>query len=324
MNAEYSYHEPVLLLETLELLNLSPGKTVLDATLGGGGHSSRIISHIAPGGTLIALDRDLDALEEAGQKLQSQANDVQVILAHTSFGEMESALSAQSAARDIRLDGVLFDLGVSSHQLDTERGFSFRRDEKIDMRMDASSGQTAANLLAEEPEEEIARILWEYGEERFSRRIAHNIVAMRKSGEAITSTFELVKVIERSVPRSAWPKDIHVATKAMMALRIAVNCELDQLRAGLEAAVNRLKPSGRVLVISFHSLEDRIVKQAFNAMSGRSPLPQASSMASVQAAMNQPEPMLKLITRKPVLPTQTEIARNPRSRSARLRAAEKI
>ncbi len=324
MSSKSSYHEPVLLQESLELLNLSAGKTILDCTLGGGGHSSHILPLINPDGMLIALDRDRDALETAGPWLFEAAGTVSVVLIHSLFSRMESALAERADIANAGLDGVLFDLGVSSHQLDTDRGFSFRRDERIDMRMDTSTGRTAADLLAEETEEEIARILWEFGEERFSRRIARTIVQMRQSKDAITTTAQLARAVEISIPKSAWPRDIHPATKTMMAIRIAINSELDELTTGLKSAVHRLKPGGRIVVISFHSLEDRIVKQAFTAWAGLTPLPQASSMASVFAAQSRPEPILKLITRKPIVSSDTETTRNPRARSARLRAAEKL
>lgn len=317
------YHEPVLLAETVRFLAPQPGETVLDATLGGGGHSAEIAPKLAPGGTLIGLDRDAEALEAARARLEPWRDSLTIILLHAAFGKLDFALEAEEATRGLLLDGVLFDLGVSSHQLDTARGFSFRRDEPLDMRMDAQSGRTAADLLAAEPEAEIARLLWEYGEERWARRIAHALAERRRKGERMETTGQLAAVVESSVPRPAWPRDIHVATRTFQALRIAVNEELDQLKRGLEAAVDRLKPGGRIVVISYHSLEDRIVKQAFARWAGRIPSAPGSSPAAFLPPTENAEGRLTLLTRKPVVPAAEEIARNPRARSAKLRAAQR-
>jgi 16S rRNA (cytosine1402-N4)-methyltransferase len=278
-----------------------------------------------PGGTLVALDRDTEAIAAASRRLSLLDYAVSFLPIHTGFGEMESALTATDRTRGLQFDGALFDLGVSSHQLDTARGFSFRRDEPLTMRMDAGarSGKTAADLLAESSEAEIARILWEYGEERWAKRIAQRIVERRRQGEALTTTGQLASLIESSIPRAAWPKDIHVATRSFQALRIAVNEELGQLKAGLAAALERLKPNGRLVVISYHSLEDRIVKQMFARWSGRIP----SAPGFSPAAFLPSEPTTAkaaLLTRKSVVPTEEEIARNPRARSARLRALQRI
>ncbi len=315
------YHVPVMLHETLEYLAPQPGETMLDATLGGGGHSAALAQQLRPGGTLIGLDRDADALATAGQRLEPYRSDVDIILISTGFGNMEAALLAQATTSARMLDGVLFDLGVSSHQLDTERGFSFRRNELLDMRMSRTGSEmTAAELLATASETEIARILWEYGEERFSRRIAAAIVAQRERGQPLQTTAELAALVERAVPRAGWPKEIHVATRTFQGIRIAVNDELGQLEAGLTAAIARLKPGGRVVVLSYHSLEDRITKRIFAEAAGRTPnAPGSSPAAWLPSALRAPT--LSLLTRKPVLPTEAEIAQNPRARSAKLRAA---
>ena len=297
---------------------------MLDGTLGGGGHSAAIAQALAPGGTLIGLDRDPEALEAARIRLEPFRSSLTIILIYTEFSKLEVALQRTKGTESLRMDGTLFDLGVSSHQLDTARGFSFRRDEPLDMRMDAvGSAPTAADLLATASEPEMARILWEYGEERFARRIAHALIERRQRGEPIRTTGQLVEVIERTVPRAAWPRDIHVATRTFQALRIAVNEELGQLESGLTAAVGRLQPGGRIAVISYHSLEDRIVKQAFARWSGRSPSVPGSSPAAFLPPPEDAEPKLILLTRKPIVPTAEEIARNPRARSAKLRAAER-
>jgi 16S rRNA (cytosine1402-N4)-methyltransferase len=238
---------------------------------------------------------------------------------------LAAALAALEGGDTIRFDGVLFDLGVSSHQLDTERGFSFRRDEPLDMRLDAADATrpTAAELLATSGETEIARILWEYGDEKWSRRIARRIVERRGRGERIETTGQLAALIEQSVPRAAWPRDIHVATRSFQALRIAVNDELGQLRSGLSAAIGRLKPNGRLVVISYHSLEDRITKQMFAQWAGRVPSAPGSSPEALRPTPTQ-EPIATLLTRKPVTPGVEETARNPRARSAKLRAVRRI
>ena len=316
-----SYHLSVMLQEALEYLAPQPGETMLDATLGGGGHSEALAQRLRPGGTLIGLDRDADALENAGRRLEPYRPDLDIILISTGFGNMEAALRAQPELATRKIDGILFDLGVSSHQLDTERGFSFRRDEFLDMRMNRTGSEpTAADLLATASETEIARILWEYGEERFSRRIAAAIVAQRERGQPLQTTTELASLVERAVPRAGWPKEIHVATRTFQGIRIAVNEELGQLEAGLTAAIARLSPGGRIVVLSFHSLEDRIVKRIFADAAGRTPnAPGSSPAAWLPSALQAPT--LALLTRKPVLPTEAEIAHNPRARSAKLRAA---
>ena len=316
-----AYHLPVLLREALDYLAPQSGETMLDATLGGGGHSEALAQRLRPGGTLIGLDRDAEALATAEQRLEPYRTDLDIILISTGFGNMEEALLGEVALATRKMDGILFDLGVSSHQLDTERGFSFRRDEPLDMRMSRTGTDlTAAELLATASETEIARILWEYGEERFSRRIAAAITAQRERGEPLQTTAELAALVERAVPRAGWPKEIHVATRTFQGIRIAVNDELGQLEAGLQAAIARLSPGGRVVVLSYHSLEDRITKRVFAEAAGRTPnAPGSSPAVWLPSAMQSPT--LTLLTRKPILPAETEIGQNPRARSAKLRAA---
>jgi 16S rRNA (cytosine1402-N4)-methyltransferase len=317
-------HVPVLLAESLQLLDLSPGVVCLDATLGGAGHSAAIVERISPGGTLIGMDQDEEAIGAARKRLASLAS-ISIVLVHSPFAALDAALNAQPGGTTIRFDAALFDLGVSSHQLDTDRGFSFRRNEPLDMKMDASdrSRPSAAELLGDASETEIARILWEYGEEQWSRRIAKRIIERREKGERLSTTGQLAELIEQCIPRAAWPKNIHVATRSFQALRIAVNDELGQLRSGLQAAFNRLKPGGRLAVISYHSLEDRIVKQMFAQWAGKTPSEYGSSPAAL-LPQSQCVPIASLLTRKPVSPTVAEIARNPRARSAKLRALQRI
>lgn len=317
-----AYHEPVMPAEVLQYLAPQSGEVLLDATLGGGGHSALLAARIQPGGTLIGLDRDADALESAGARLAKFQTHVDIILLRSDFGKLNFAIQADARTKSLKLNGALFDLGVSSHQLDTERGFSFRRNEPLDMRMDAAAGRSAAQFLAEENETEIARILFEYGEERASRKIARRIVERRERGEPVETTAQLAALVENSIPRAAWPRDINVSTRTFQGLRIAVNDELGQLQSGLDAAISRLAPGGRIVVISYHSLEDRIVKQTFARDAGKTGgAPGSSPAAFLPSAM---EPILEIITRKPISPTDAEIARNPRARSARLRAARKL
>ena len=316
------YHEPVMPAEVLQYLAPQAGETMLDATLGGGGHSVLIANEISPGGTLLGMDRDADALESASARFANLATHTDIILLRSPFGKLNFALDAEERTKNLKLDGVLFDLGVSSHQLDSERGFSFRRDEALDMRMDRENGQSAAQFLAEADETEIARVLFEYGEERASRRIARRIVERRERGDPLETTAQLAAIVEGAIPRAAWPRDIHVATRTFQGLRIAVNDELGQLQSGLDAAIARLKPGGRIVVLSYHSLEDRIVKQTFARDAGKTGGAPGSSPAAFLPA--QTNPTLEILTRKPVAPTEAEIAKNPRARSARLRAAKKI
>ena len=318
-----AYHIPVLLDEVISFLKPQPGAVMLDATLGGGGHSAALAERISPGGALFGLDRDREAIEAARDRLAAFSS-IRTQLIHTEFGDSDAALAAQDGAETIRFDGAIFDLGVSSHQLDTERGFSFRRDELLDMRMDASdeSRPTAAGILATADEGEIARILWEFGDEKWSRRIAQRIVDRRKKGEPLETTAQFAALVEQSIPRAAWPRDIHVATRSFQALRIAVNDELGQLRSGLQAVMDRLAPGGRLVVISYHSLEDRIVKQLFAAWAGRTPSAPGSSPAALMP--REDTAIAELLTRKPVTATVAETTRNPRARSAKLRALKRI
>jgi 16S rRNA (cytosine1402-N4)-methyltransferase len=316
-----SYHVPVMLEETLRYLNPKPGETMLDATLGGGGHSYALAQGLLPGGTLIGLDRDTDALVAAETRLTPLRQHLSIILVHSEFGKMSEVFAGLAGAIPERIDGFLFDLGVSSHQLDHGPGFSFRRDERLDMRMQRSGeGPTAMDLLAQSDEAEISRILFEYGEERWARKIARRIVEERAKGNVLETTGQLVALVESAIPRSAWPRDIHVATRTFQGIRIALNAELPQLEEGLDAALEHLNPGGRVVVICYHSLEDRIVKQKFARGAGREPSASGYSPAALRPNMLTP-PVLSLLTRKPVTATDAEIARNPRARSAKLRAA---
>lgn len=291
---------------------------MLDATAGGGGDSSAIAERISPGGTLIAIDRDAEAVQAAEERLRRFQNMVNIRVYHSDFLNLSTVLTNYPL-----LNGALFDLGVSSHQLDSERGFSFMRDEQLDMRMDSSKGFTAEELLASITEQELWRVLRENGEERWARAIARSIIARRSSGEPIHTTGELAKVVMNAVPRKYWSGNIHVATRTFQSIRRIVNDEANQLTIGLKTVIDQLAPGGRLAVISYHSLEDRVVKRMFADAAGRNASPPRSSPAAL-LNVEKTDPVLRLLTRKPITPTQSELERNPRSRSAVLRAVEKL
>ncbi len=286
-------HVPVLLDAVLSYLNPAPGAIVVDCTVGSGGHSAAILSRIAPGGLLIGLDRDPDMLQLATQRLDGLGN---VRLCHADFADLRQVLDELGVDR---VDGVLADLGISSDQLaDPGRGFSFRLSGPLDMRMDPTApGPTAAELVNKLPEPELARILKQYGEERYARRIAAAIVRARRRSRIETSE-QLAEIVRAAVPAGYERGRIDPATRTFQALRIVVNRELDALCSLLEQLPYCLRPGGRAVLISFHSLEDRLVKRAF-----------------------ADRELWERLTKKPIRPSATEIATNPRARSAKLRAA---
>lgn len=307
-----AYHTPVLLAEVLDVLNLAPGKTVVDGTLGGAGHSRPICDRIAPGGTLVGLDRDGDALQEAAKVLADAPETVMVRLVRANYADMASALASVGMTG---ADAVLLDMGVSSHQLDApERGFALRYVGPLDMRMDMSSGETAAEILNRWPEAEIARILFEYGEESRARRIAAEIVR-RRGQKPLETTEDLVDALRATMPFRTRPGEIHPATKTFQAIRIAVNRELDAIGPALQAAARLLNPGGRLAVIAYHSLEDRIVKNTLTELSGK----------RVESDLPMPPlpKILHILTKKPLTPTEDEIRSNLRARSAKMRVAER-
>ncbi|MEI7035799.1 16S rRNA (cytosine(1402)-N(4))-methyltransferase RsmH [Fulvimonas yonginensis] len=300
-------HIPVMLDEAVEGLAVQAGGRYLDGTFGRGGHARAVLSRLGPGGRLLLMDRDPAAIAAARVAF---AGDPRVAIRHGNFAEL--AEWDETAAG---LDGVLLDLGVSSPQLDeAARGFSFMADAPLDMRMDTTQGEGAADFLARADEHEIADVLWTFGEERFSRKIARAIVA-RRAEAPITRTGELAALIERTIGRREPGK--HPATRSFQALRIRVNGELESVRRGLEAALERLKTGGRLSVISFHSLEDRIVKQFIRDHSGRV---QGSRRGPPVAAA----PARLASVGKARFPSEQELAANPRARSAVLRVAEKL
>ena len=317
MTSEYR-HTPVLLAECLEYSNLKPQHTFVDATLGGAGHSFEAAKLIGSTGTLIGIDQDEVALAAARRKLGTLPDDVRprLELVRGNFGAMDEALLSTEVPG---VDAVLFDLGVSSVQIDTpSRGFSFKENGPLDMRMDPGKQTlTAAEIINTYNAADLTRIIRAYSDEKWASRIADFIVRSRANGRIETSE-QLVDVIKAAIPASARRAGGHPAKRTFQALRIEVNSELDVLRRGLDAAVRWLNPGGRLVVISYHSLEDRIVKETFNAYANRCTCP-----PDLPVCVCGKEPILDLVTRKPLLPTAGEIERNPRARSAKLRIARK-
>ncbi len=299
--------------EVIRYLALKMDGVYLDGTLGGGGHSSLILENVTKA-RLIGIDRDLEALAAAGVQLNKYRE--QISLVHGNFGELAEHLGSRNISA---LDGFILDLGVSSHQLDSgERGFSFQQNAPLDMRMDTSGGESAADLVNNLPEHELERIISEYGEERWARRIASFIVRER-SEAPVTTTLRLVDIIKGAVPKAKWDERIHPATRTFQALRIAVNHELESLEQGMRAALDLLKPGGRGVIISFHSLEDRIVKHIFREYAEGCICPRQLPVCACGR-----QPRVRILTGRPVTATQQEINDNPRARSAKLRAVEKL
>ncbi|MGE5673817.1 MAG: 16S rRNA (cytosine(1402)-N(4))-methyltransferase RsmH [Mycobacterium leprae] len=308
------HHLPVLLHETLDALAITPDGTYVDCTVGGAGHSLEIVRRLGPTGRLIGLDQDDNALKAAGERLSPFGD--RVTLVKTNFAAVSEVLERLGTGP---VQGILMDIGVSSHQLDeAERGFSFHQEAPLDMRMDQSNPLSAAVVVNEWPEEELARVIWEYGEERWSKRIAQFIVKARAE-QPLQTTDDLVKVIKAAIPASARREGGHPARQTFQAIRIAVNDELGVLQKGLEGALKALAPGGRLAVITFHSLEDRIVKQTFARWINPCTCP-----PTIPVCVCGQRPMAEAVTRKPVTATSDELAQNPRSRSAKLRAVTKL
>jgi len=292
-------HQAVMVHEVVENLALKPGGTVLDATLGGGGHAYEMLKGILPGGRLIGMDQDISAIEFAKRALKGYEGSA--IFINANFRELDKELEKAGVER---LSGALFDLGISSYQLeDPERGFGISKDSPLDMRMDKHKKLSAARVINGLSEKELADVIFKFGEERYARRIARGIAEERK-GHEISTTKELVDIVMRSLRGKYFSHRIHPATRTFQAIRIYVNDELGALEEGLKKAIEHLEPGARVCVISFHSLEDRIVKNTFKDYAQKN--------------------ILKIITKKPLTPSADEIISNPRSRSAKLRTAERI
>jgi 16S rRNA (cytosine1402-N4)-methyltransferase len=312
-------HRPVLLAEVVALLRPRAGGRYVDCTVGAGGHAAALLEASSPDGRLLGIDADPDALRLAGERLQRFGDRVRLV--HASFRDLQALLSETAFGAVDAVDGVLFDLGVSSMQLErAARGFSFQVEGPLDMRMDPGTVRTAAELVNELPEAALAELIARYGEERWARRIARAIVERRRRAPLRTTT-ELAAVVASAVPggRHGAGGRIHPATRTFQALRIAVNDELQALEEALPAAIEALVPGGRVVVIAFHSLEDRIVKRAFARAAGRCVCPPGLPVCRCGARAQ-----VRILTPKPITPGATERAANPRSRSARLRAAEKL
>lgn len=304
-------HWPVLLEEVLDGLAASPSGAYVDATYGRGGHSEAIVEHLGPAGRLVVMDRDLQAVEAARGRW---ADDPRVMVRHRSFAGLEPMWNDLAVAQ--KANGILLDLGVSSPQLDDpERGFSFSKDGPLDMRMDASTGITAADWLAKASEREIQQVIKRYGEDPNAKRIARAIVSARNT-HALTRTRQLADCVSATLGRR--PGKLHPATRAFQAIRIFINDELGQLRSGLQQALNILAPQGRLCVISFHSLEDRIVKRFLRDRSRPDPV-----FAGLPEIPAHARPALRLVG-KAVRPSALEVSNNPRARSAVLRVAERL
>ena len=306
-------HRPVLLDECIEALNIRPQGVYLDGTLGRAGHSREIAKRLTTG-RLVCVDRDQAALDAAQERLADFRE--KVTLVHSNFDQVDEILDKLSLAG---ADGMLFDLGVSSPQLDDgERGFSYMVDAPLDMRMDQSGGLTAGDVVNTWPQEELRRILFQYGEERYAPQIAAAI-ARRRRERPVATTLELVEIIKGAMPAKALKEKQHPAKRSFQAVRIAVNDELASVERMLQRAVPRLKRGGRLAVITFHSLEDRIVKTGLAEFARGCVCP-----PDFPVCVCGRTPDVKLVNRKPVLPSQRELEENPRARSAKLRVAEKL
>ena len=304
-------HVSVLSKESIEVLQPRPGSIAVDCTLGGGGHALLLLEAIQPGGRLLAIDRDPLSVERARAELSRF--DPPPILIRGDFAELETIAGHTELGA---VQAVLFDFGISSNQLDDpERGFSFRNDGPLDMRMDPEAPLTAERIVNQMDRRELAAIIRQLGEERWADRIAQFIVQRRP----LRTTRDLAAAVEAAIPRGAWPKEIHPATRTFQAVRMSVNDELGSIERGLKAATKILTPGGRMATICFHSLEDRMVKSYFNVESRDCLCPPHQPVCTCAHRAS-----LRILTRKPVRPSPEEVVTNPRSRSARLRAAEKL
>ena len=299
LNTEQKYHIPVMPDEIIEYLKLSPGKVIVDATLGTGGHALKILERIAPNGRLICVDRDQESLAVAKERLSSYSANCE--FAHGNFVDLDKILGDLNISG---VDGVLFDLGISSVQLDNpDRGFSFQFEGPLDMRLDRNSYISAYDLVNNLNEDELSELLWNFGQERWHNRIASSLVKERQK-RPISTTSELSNIVVKAIPYKYRHSRIHAATRTFQAVRIAVNRELETLQTAIDKAIVLLNKSARICVISFHSLEDRIVKFSFRNLASKG--------------------LVNIITPKPLTPTEAEISKNYLSRSAKLRVAERL
>ncbi|MDY6011476.1 16S rRNA (cytosine(1402)-N(4))-methyltransferase RsmH [Clostridium sp.] len=306
-------HVSVLLNECLEGLNIKPDGKYVDCTLGGAGHSSQILKRLSKDGLLIGIDQDKDALKAAGERLKNFENKV---LVHNNFYNIGEIIDDLNVGN---VDGILMDLGVSSYQLDEgERGFSYMKDAHLDMRMNRENDFSAYDVVNTYSEEELYKVIKDYGEEKFAKRIASFIVEKRES-KPIETTFELVDIIKSAIPAKARREGPHPAKRTFQAIRIEVNGELRILNKAIEDGVNRLNKGGRMAIITFHSLEDRIVKLKFRDLANPCTCPKEFPICVCGK-----EPLVKLVSRKAIEPSKEEVLENPRSRSAKLRVIEKL
>ena len=307
-------HVSVLLFECIEALNIRDGYTYVDCTTGGGGHSLEIAKRLGPSSRLICFDRDKDAIAAAKERLKDYLDKITFV--NDNFSGLEKVVE------DYKIDnlgGVLADLGCSSYQFDTpERGFSYMHDARLDMRMDTDSSLSAYEIVNGYSEEALKKIIYEYGEERFAPRIA-SAICKRRIEHPITTTHELTEIIKGAIPSAARADGPHPAKRTFQAIRIEVNGELDAIKPLIDSAAKNLVSSGRIAVISFHSLEDRLVKQGFKSLLGGCTCPKDFPICVCGR-----KPLIKEVTKKPILPTEEELENNPRSRSAKLRVAEKL
>jgi 16S rRNA (cytosine1402-N4)-methyltransferase len=307
-------HIPVMLPEVVEYLNCQPGKTYIDGTIGGTGHTSAILDRIHPGGCLIGIDQDLDAIENA--KTVLHRSKAATHLFHGNYSQFPEFLSQLNI---LAVDGMLLDLGVSFHQLESSgRGFSFKREEPLDMRMDTRSVTRADTLVNSLDEKKLAHLFKTYGEERWAKQIARRIGIARQKA-AIRSSLQLANIVSEAVPRAKWKPGRHPATRVFMALRIAVNQELERLTQFMEIFAAYLKPGGRICILTFHSLEDRIVKHGFKILEKACTCP-----PDFPICVCQKKRQLRVLIKKGLRPTPEEIAANPMARSTTLRVAEKL
>lgn len=306
-------HVPVLLNESIEALGIKPGGIYVDGTVGGGGHSAKIAARLAGSGLLIGIDRDKSALSAASEALRGFEN---VKLIHDNFSNIKNILDNLGLST---INGFLFDLGVSSYQLDEpSRGFSFMRDAPLDMRMDTEAPLSAYDVVNEYGEKELADIIYKYGEERYSRRVASAIARVRRE-RPVKTTAELAAIVERAIPKRGAPMDKHPATRTFQAIRIEVNEELSLLEKSIKDAVSCLDTNERSCVITFHSLEDRIIKNVFKELENPCTCPR-----DLPVCVCGKKPSVRIITKKPIIPGADELETNVRARSAKLRVAEKI
>lgn len=306
-------HVPVLLNEVIEGLKIKEDGIYVDGTLGGAGHSKEIVKRLTKG-KLIGIDQDINAIKKASEELKDFKDNT--VIVHDNFSNIRKIINSLDIDK---IDGVLLDLGVSSHQLDTaERGFSYKQDAPLDMRMDTTQKLKAWDVVNNYPKDELYKIIKEYGEEKWAKRIADFIVEER-SKKTVDTTEELVEIIKKAIPKGARKSGPHPAKRTFQAIRIEVNRELEIIRDTIIDACKLLKPGGRICIITFHSLEDRIVKNTFKELNQDCICPKELPVCQCNIKRQ-----IKIITKKPIVPSETEIDRNPRARSSKLRIAERV